>query len=155
MPIFNMVGGGGFNLVGNKWMERSTLPYDFYSGSAVVLNNEIHIFGGGRSYSYGNDFKSHCKWNGSTWKSVSTLPYDFYHCSAVVLNNEIHILGGVKHYKWNGSTWEKVSVFKHCIAYLILPSSELKLIIIISCKLTSTSYSYFDNFNFKSLISFL
>ena len=33
----------------------STLPYEFYNGSAVVLNNEIHILGS----KYSNNNKKH------------------------------------------------------------------------------------------------
>ena len=84
-------------------------PYKYYEGSAVVLNNEIHILGGSGVTPY----TRHYKWNGTAWTSVSTLPYDFYRGSAVVLNNEIHILGGSLsepyHYKWNGSSWTSVS----------------------------------------------
>ena len=93
----------------------STLPYEFYGGSAVVLNGEIHILG---SYDSGNSTK-HYKWNGSTWTSVSTLPYDFDYGSAVVYNNEIHILGSSDssyykyHYKYNGSTWTSVSTLPY------------------------------------------
>ena len=81
-----------------------SLPYNFYRGSAVVYNNEIHIMGGGyRTYTY------HYKWDGTSWTSVSTLPYDFLNGSAVVYNNEIHIMGGtnqvVRHYKWDGTSW--------------------------------------------------
>ena len=79
----------------------STLPYSFYGGSAVVLNNEIHILGGSNDSSC---YTKHYKYDGSAWTSVSTLPYNFYEGSAVVLNNEIHILGSydssyrTKHY---------------------------------------------------------
>ena len=88
------------------------LPYDFYDGSAVVYNGEIHILG-----SAGNR-TSHYKWDGSTWTSVSTLPFSFYYGSAVVYNGEIHILGGnggssISHYKWNGSSWAKVSTLPY------------------------------------------
>ena len=75
---------------GSTWTSVSTLPYDFYYSSAVVLNNDIHILGSGGSV-YNT---KHCKWNGYTWESVSTLPYGFHNGSAVVLNNDIHILGG-------------------------------------------------------------
>ena len=91
----------------------SILPYDFYYGSAVVLNGEIHILGGSSSK------KSHYKWNGSSWVNVSTLPYKFYQGSAVVLDGEIHILGGydigvgLKHYKWNGSLWTSASTLPY------------------------------------------
>ena len=84
------------------------LPYNFYNGSAVVYNNEIHILG---SYDSSSQTK-HYKYNGSSWTSVSTLPYKFYQGSAVVYNNEIHILGGsnstTKHYKYNGSSWDNL-----------------------------------------------
>ena len=90
-------------------------PYDFYYGSAVVLNGEIHILGG-----YDSDvFRKHYKWDGSSWTSVSTLPYKFFHASAVLLNGEIHILGSVntgdntKHYKWDGSSWTEVSTLPY------------------------------------------
>ena len=69
------------------------LPYGFYSGSAVILNGEIHILGSrynSGSSSYGT---KHYKFNGTSWVQVSTLPYTFYEGAAVVLNNEIHILG--------------------------------------------------------------
>ena len=77
----------------------STLPYSFQYGSAVVLNDEIHILGGSDS----GTSKKHYKWDGTSWTSVSTLPYNFYHGSAVVLNDKIHILGGIdsgtEHYR--------------------------------------------------------
>ncbi len=92
---------------GSAVVYDDTLPYGFYKGSAVVLNDEIHILG-----SNGSKTK-HYKWTGTSWVSVSTLPYNFYGGSAVVFNGEIHILGGVtnetSHYKWNGSSWVSVS----------------------------------------------
>lgn len=77
-------------------------------GSAVVLNNEIHVLGSTVSA----DSRKHYKWNGSiggAWTEVSTLPYAFDSGVAVVLNNEIHLLKGTNHYKWDGSTWTEVS----------------------------------------------
>ena len=93
-----------------EWTSVSTLPYEFQQSSPVVLNNKIHILGGGN----GNSTK-HYKYDGSTWTSVSTLPYQFFNSSPVVLNNEIHILGSweskyrTNHYKYDGSTWTSVS----------------------------------------------
>ena len=98
---------------GSSWTSVSTLPYNFYYGSAVVYNNEIHILGG--SGSSGNQTK-HYKYNGSSWTEVSTLPYYFNYGSAVVHNNEIHILGSygqTKHYKYNGSSWTSVSTLPY------------------------------------------
>ena len=92
------------------------LPYDFNRGSAVVLNDEIHIMGSNNSSYY----KAHYKWNGTEWTSVSTLPYNFYWSAAVVLNGEIHILGSsyssslyTAHYKWNGTEWTSVSTLPY------------------------------------------
>ena len=98
-----------------SWSSISTLPYQF-CGSAVVLNNEIHILG---STSYST---KHYKYNTSTntWSSVSILPYDFYYGSDILLDNEIHILGGydgntTAHYKYNTSTntWSSVSTIPY------------------------------------------
>ena len=94
----------------------STLPYNFHNGSAVVLNGEIHILGGGAN---STSYKKHYKWDGNSWTSVSTLPYDFHYGSAVVLNGEIHILGSdlsgtyTKHYKFDGSSWTSVSTLPY------------------------------------------
>ena len=100
----------------------STLPYKFYRGSAVVLNNEIHILGGSSSSGGASTYyTNHYKYNGTSWESVSTLPYNFSNGSAVVLNNEIHILGSssggstgfTNHYKFNGTSWESVSTLPY------------------------------------------
>ena len=102
---------------GANWLNKLglALPYNFTYGSAVVLNNEIHILG-----SSSNNTK-HYKYNGSSWTEVSTLPYKFYQGSAVVFNNEIHILGGsdgtTKHYKYNGSSWSRVSTLPYSFTY--------------------------------------
>ena len=83
------------------------LPYLFAYGSAVVLNNEIHILGG----STGTLQTKHYKWNGTAWSEVSTLPYSFYNGSAVTYNNEIYILSCndsaicLKNYKLDGNNW--------------------------------------------------
>ena len=71
----------------------STLPYNFIVGSAVVLNNEIHILGSAYDNAQTTNYTKHYKWDGTSWTEVSTLPYNFYGGSAVVYNNEIHILG--------------------------------------------------------------
>ena len=97
------------------WSSVSTFRYKFYDGSdAVVLNNEIHLFGGNTN--------NHYKYNGSTWSNISTLPYEFRFGSAIVYNNEIHIMGGnyntntkKYHYKYNTSTntWSSVSTLPY------------------------------------------
>ena len=105
----------------NGCVSVSTLPYYFHNGSAVVLNNEIHILGSSDDSTY----TKHYKYNGTSWESVSTLPYYFYEGSAVVLNNEIHILGSgysnssgthsyaKYHYKYDGTSWKSVSTLPY------------------------------------------
>ena len=44
------------------------LPYNFYNGSAVVYNNEIHILGSNNSGNY----TKHYKYNGSSWTTNIT-----------------------------------------------------------------------------------
>jgi N-acetylneuraminic acid mutarotase len=90
---------------GLSWKKVSTTPYGIFKGAAIVLNNEIHLIGGGTNE---NDMKKHYKWDGSSWTSVSTLPYPFVG-DAVVFNNEIHIVLNGSLCKWNGTSWEKVS----------------------------------------------
>ena len=120
----------GFQQVIKEQIELLNLPYEFYRGSAVVYNNEIHIIGGNGTYT------KHYKYNGSSWTSVSTLPYNFYSGSAVVYNNEIHILGGgngqTKHYKYNGSSWDNY------ISY-ILNKISIPKDMIIQCSSYDTS----------------
>ena len=102
-----------YHLLDTSWIEVSTLPYNFYEGSAVVLNNEIHILGGE------NHYTNHYKYNGTSWIKVSTLPYEFAYSPAIILNNEIHIVGSYSgnydkyHYKYNGTSWEKVSTLPY------------------------------------------
>lgn len=59
---------------GASWVSVSTLPYTFSNGAAIVINDEIHIFGGAASTTID---RYHYKWNGSTWTKVSTLAYHF------------------------------------------------------------------------------
>ena len=106
----------------------TNLPYNFYAGSAVVLDGEIHILGGADS----NHLDSHYKWDGTSWTSVMSIPYHFKNGSAVVLDGEIHILGGDyksssspgnyyyrSHYKYNSITnkWNKEKFLPYYFYY--------------------------------------
>lgn len=83
-----------------------TLPFKFDIGSAVVLNDEIHLLGSNK------EPNKHYKWDGETWTQVSTIPFSVYYTVAVALDGEIHLISGannsVAHYKWNGETWTQV-----------------------------------------------
>ena len=101
----------GFDVLPSTgWFELDDLPYEFYYGSAVVLDGEIYILGG-----YSSTF--HYKWDGESWSQVSTLPYTFWQGSAIVLNDEIHTFGGYygrkRHYKWDGTSWTEVSTIPY------------------------------------------
>lgn len=94
---------------GLTWTEHADLPYEFSAGSAQLINNEIHIFGGI------NNPVNHYKLQDGEWSQVSSLPYNFMYGSSLLLNGELHILGSSdvnnkrSHYKWNGFTWDEVS----------------------------------------------
>lgn len=110
-----------------KWEGLGELPYNFYNGASIVLNDEIHIIGG-TTWSY----NKHYKYDKNTlkWVSVSTLPNRFT-CPAVTIHNgEIHMMGSsnttaysTDHYKWNGSKWISVSTLPYafgksqCVSY--------------------------------------
>ena len=80
-------GGSGSVTLKLPNTEVSTLPYDFYGGCALYIDDEIHIFG---------DSQQHYKLNKTTgtWESVSTLPYNFSSGCALYIDGEIHIIGG-------------------------------------------------------------
>ena len=86
---------------GSSWVSASTLPYPFYGGGAIVYNDEIHIFGSGKTL-YETD---HCKWNGTSWEYVSSLGMSGYLASAVIYNGEIHVLNDTSHMRYNGTEW--------------------------------------------------
>ena len=46
---------------GSSWGVVSTLPYNFYNGSAVVYNNEIHILGSSDAYTKHYAIKNDCR----------------------------------------------------------------------------------------------
>ena len=63
----------GFQQVIKEQIELLNLPYEFYRGSAVVYNNEIHILGS----SYSGNETNHYKYNGSSWiaNSINAKQY--------------------------------------------------------------------------------
>lgn len=85
------------------WTSAPALPFNFYNGSVVVYNGEIHIMNGTNHYAF----------NGTSWRKVSTLPYTHYGKSVVVYNNEIHMMYKDNHYAFNGSSWRKASTLPY------------------------------------------
>ena len=73
---------------GSSWNSVGTLlPSNFYIGSAVVLNGEIHILGGATSTN------KHYKYKGSSWVELNSLPYKFTEGCAISIKGCIYIFG--------------------------------------------------------------
>lgn len=74
-----------------KWKEVSTLPYSFRGGSAVVIDDNIHIMGGTGTDAY----YKHYTYNkiDKQWIQQSDLPMPLRSGSAVTIGNSIHIFG--------------------------------------------------------------
>lgn len=95
----------------NRWNKvtamTENIPLSIFANAAVVINNELHIFGGEASLSLNDrQSNSHYKFSNGSWVKVSTLPRCFYGGSITVFNDEIHMLGGqeVSTDFYNGST---------------------------------------------------
>lgn len=95
----------------------SAIPYSFYYGSAVTLNDDIYIIGSSDS----NYYRYFCRFNGTGFDTLTNVPYDFYQGAAVVYNNEIHVLGGTgsttNHYRWNGTSWSYAGGLPYAFRY--------------------------------------
>lgn len=81
------------------WVQLANAPIPCLNGTAVVYNNEIHVFYDTLHYAF----------NGETWRSVSTIPAPCGDAGAVVYNGKIHLLnsnfGGLNHYSWSPGGW--------------------------------------------------
>ena len=88
----------------DTWVEMSTLPYDFYNGSAVEYNGRLHILGG----DFGGQ-TNHYSWDGISWREESTLPINSVDSGVIVYGGKIHLVGSSSsynaHYSWDGSSW--------------------------------------------------
>lgn len=107
-------------------------PIYVSSSAAVILNNEIHLFGG---YSAK---RAYYKWNGKTWaEGKPSLIRDLKQGGAVVLNGEIHLLGGDvyentsrNHYVLRGSSWTGISnlPYKFYYSSAVVLNGEIHLL---------------------------
>lgn len=99
---------------GSTWTNVSTIPYEFYYGIPLIIDDEIHIFGGGNLQNYlpVNGLK-HLKYDGSQWINLKALPFYTYNGRGVVLNNKIYLLGSnFKTYSDRGSSALEVTNFR-------------------------------------------
>ena len=67
-----------------------TLPYDFYNGSAVAVDTDIYLFGGGGAS------KSAYKYDTTTniYTELTDIPFSFRFGSAVSIGTNIYLFGG-------------------------------------------------------------
>ena len=90
----------------DSWVRMSTLPYNFYNGSAVEYNGRLHIMGGDSGGQ-----TCHYSWDGISWREESTLPINSIDSGVIVYDGKIHLLGSASndalnaHYSWDGSSW--------------------------------------------------
>ena len=68
----------------------SELPYDFYGGQAILLNNKIHILGSGYRLNFNKYLYT---FSNNQYNKLNDLPYEFYEGCSIVYNDEIHIMG--------------------------------------------------------------
>lgn len=89
--------------------------YSSYCRSAIVYNNEVHIFGSHslvKRDTLGNFF--HLIGDFSSWRNVGECPYQMdYNWSSVIYNNKIHLIGpdytANRHFSWDGYIWKQES----------------------------------------------
>ena len=83
-----------YNLAnGGSWVKVSELPYDFCSGKAIVINGEIHIFGGKHGEDGVYNGTKHYKYSNGDWVNVGDIPFVLDGCACY--HNEIHDSGVV------------------------------------------------------------
>lgn len=91
---------------GSDWVQGGNLPYKAIRSDAVVLGNEIHIFGG----TYSGTTNYHYVFNGSSWSASTAIPdtFNVEYGRAVVHDNKIYLLGcasGTKTWVWDNGSW--------------------------------------------------
>jgi N-acetylneuraminic acid mutarotase len=82
-----------YNLQTNEWNLASSLPNPRGGHVAVVLNDRIHVLGGGNSVS---TLADHLEYDPTrdTWKELAPLPRSEGSPAAVVVEGKIYVVGG-------------------------------------------------------------
>src|SRR5829696_1725664 len=82
-----------YNLQTHQWRMASPLPSPRGGHVAVVLNDRIHVFGGGNSVS---TLAEHSEYDPATdtWKELAPLPRSEGSPAAVVVDGKIYAIGG-------------------------------------------------------------
>ena len=88
----------------DTYTKMTDIPYEFYSGSAVAIGNDIYLLGGGSSRT--NNYKYDTTTN--TYNKLTDIPYELSSGSAVAIGNDIYLLGGyytkTYNYKYDTTT---------------------------------------------------
>ena len=90
----------------DTYTKMTDIPYEFYSGSAVAIGNDIYLLGGGSSRT--NNYKYDTTTN--TYNKLTDIPYELSSGSAVAIGNDIYLLGSnssansINNYKYDTTT---------------------------------------------------
>ena len=82
-----------YNLANGNWVKVSELPYDFCGGKAIVINGEIHIFGGKHGEDNVYNGTKHYKYSNGDWVNVGDIPFVLDGCACY--HGEMHYSGVV------------------------------------------------------------
>lgn len=93
-----------YDLRSRQWGEASQLPSARGGHAAVVLNEKIHVFGGGNSLS---TLADHSQFDPvtNTWRDLAPLPRSEGSPAAVVVDGKIYVIGGRSGYSDFGDTY--------------------------------------------------
>ena len=86
-----------YNALNNTWSNMPAMPQVHSSGGAVLINNELHYFGGVEQ-EHDIDVKRHIVLNlgnlAAGWQSAPDMPLGLDHFSTAIFNGKIYCFGG-------------------------------------------------------------
>ena len=96
----NIFMGGTWSLAS----DTASIPYDFFSGSAVAIGTDIYLLGGDSSKTKNYKYNTLT----DTYTQLTDIPYQFYQGAAVAIGTDIYLLGSYDSkttaYKYNTLT---------------------------------------------------
>ena len=81
----NIFMGGTWSLAS----DTASIPYDFFSGSAVAIGTDIYLLGGDSSKTKNYKYNTLT----DTYTQLTDIPYQFYQGAAVAIGTDIYLLG--------------------------------------------------------------
>ena len=122
------------------------LPKSAQYCASVVLNDQIHIIGGGKSSD--TLFRGHYVFDGTAWNKHTDINFNFRSGSSVVYNNEIHLLGCTDFQKQHS----KINSDGECATVSTLPYESLNSAVIVynnEIYLLGTRKSGYQKWNYR------